>query len=72
MKVKELIEMFNQDDMDKEVYLSKDGEGNGFRLLSDSSDQICVKREGGQVDIFNEDEPEEFEGEEIKKVVVLW
>lgn len=35
MKVKELIELLQQEDGEKEVIMSKDGEGNGFSPFAD-------------------------------------
>lgn len=35
MKVKELIELLQQEDGEKEVIMSKDGEGNTFSPLAD-------------------------------------
>ena len=72
MKVKELIEMFTEEDMEKEVYVSKDAEGNDFSKFTDASDQICIDRGNGDIEIYSEDEPEEYEGEKVEKVIVLW
>ncbi|MCK9318909.1 hypothetical protein [Methanoculleus sp.] len=37
MKVKELIEILKQQDQDREVYLSRDCEGNSFGTIGESS-----------------------------------
>jgi hypothetical protein len=37
MKVKELIEILKQQDQDREVYLSRDCEGNSFGTIEESS-----------------------------------
>ena len=37
MKVKDLIEILRQHDQDREVYLSRDCEGNGFGTIEESS-----------------------------------
>lgn len=64
--------MFTEEDMEKEVYVSKDAEGNDFSKLVDCTDQICIKEEGGYVEIYNTDEEEEFDGREKEEVIVLW
>lgn len=64
--------LFDEKDMEKEVYMASDAEGNDYSKLADASDQIKVAREGGEVDIYNTDEPEEYEGEKTEEVIVLW
>lgn len=71
MKVKELIESFEPGDMEKEVVMSKDGEGNGFSPLADVAEGLYVADSTWSGQVFNEDEKEEA-GEDAKDVIVLW
>jgi hypothetical protein len=45
MKVKELIEMLQQEDQEKEVIMSKDGEGNNYSPFADFGDVDVYKAE---------------------------
>lgn len=71
MKVKDLIELLKGEDMEKEVVMSKDGEGNGFSPLSDVAHALYVPDSTWSGEVYNTDEKEEA-GEEAKEVVILW
>jgi len=76
MTIEELIEQLQNYPSDAEVVLSKDCEGNGFSPCNDFSSGIFVKESpwGGEFvsDYCLNEHPEDYEGVEGIKCVVLW
>ncbi len=74
MKVKELIELLKKEDQEREVIMSKDGEGNNFSPFADISRQTYEADStwSGEigVDELTDDDEDEFIYDE--KVIVLW
>jgi len=66
MKVSELIALLAKHDLDLEVWMSSDGEGNTYSKFYDVGERHYVHRSG---DITSE---EHVGGESNEKVLVLW
>lgn len=79
MKVKELIEILKDVDPEREIYMSRDSEGNGYNSLWAYDTEALYDGDGSMYDSdwsaadvdMDEDEWEEFK-KTCKKVVCLW
>jgi len=75
IKVKELIELLQQEDPDKLVIMSKDGKGNSFSPLADYSRQYHYRPDStwsGELYGYEDDE-EPYEPEPgDSPCIVLW
>jgi hypothetical protein len=45
MKVKDLLNFFNEEDLEKEVFMSSDAEGNSYHDI----DEICASEDGSLI-----------------------
>lgn len=66
MKVSDLIAALARHDLDLEVWMSSDAEGNSYSKFYDAGERFHVHQSG---DITSE---EHVGGESAKKIVVLW
>lgn len=68
MKVGQLVAFLKDVDPHREVFLSKDGEGNAFHPLADVDIDAAYRGDGSDIDVKHPDdaEPGDLRG------VVLW
>lgn len=83
MKVKELIALLSEQDLETEVWIARDEEGNGFAKFTGYSDDMYVwdYDEGESrveslfhmqdLDYYQEDDPD-FDPSGFERVFVLW
>lgn len=73
MKIKELIELLQKQDLEMEVFTSIDSEGNGYHSVNDYSYGFLEDLEECQDMLCEEDfEDNEYDINDFTKVFVLW